>query len=221
MASAEVTLLATTHAGAWGGSLAARDFINLERMGLGGLLRCRLPLLRKLGLDLHDRVVLMVAVPMLVGDGRKGRRCPVRHRGRLDGAGAPLLEVDLLGFPPEESVDVRVNLVARDGLSHLVVGAYSDVRVRVRPSHDGAKMLHRKKEGVDGAAPPDGVAVVGQRRGVPPRCWEYAVHEKRHEAVVGRALRVKGHGVLVIGVEALTVTCNCVTVTCYSSLNSN
>jgi hypothetical protein len=64
-------------------------------------------------------------------------------------------------------------------------------------------MLHRKKEGVDGAALPDGVAVIGQRCGVPPRCWEYAIHEKRHEAVVGRALRVEGHGVLVVGVEAV------------------
>jgi hypothetical protein len=64
-------------------------------------------------------------------------------------------------------------------------------------------MLHQKKEGINGAAPPDGAAVVGQRHGVPPRCWEYAIDEKRHEAVVGRALRVEGHGVLVVGVEAV------------------
>ena len=178
MAAAKVTLLAATHARAGSRPLASRDLVDLEQLGLGGLLRCRLPLLRELGLDLHDRVVLMVAAPMLVGDGRKGRRCPVRHRGSLDGAGAPLLEVDLLGFPPEETVDILLDFVTRDGLRDIIVGAYSDVRVRVRPSHDGAKMLHRKKEGIDGAAPPDGVAVVGQRRGVPPRCGEYAVDKK-------------------------------------------
>ncbi len=119
-------------------------------MGLGGLLCCHLPLLRELCLHLYNCVLLVVAVPMLVGDGHDGRWCPVRHRGCLNGAGAPLLKVDLLGFPPDESVDVLINLVAQDGLSHLVIGAYSDVGVQVLPSHDGAKMLHRQEEAVDG-----------------------------------------------------------------------
>jgi hypothetical protein len=129
VASAEVTLLATTHAGAGSSSLDARDLVYLEQMGLGGLLCCRLPLLFELGLHRHNRVVLVVVALILVGDGREGRRCLVRHCSCLNGASAPLLEVDLLGFTPEESVDVCLNLVAQDGLSHLVVGAYSDVIV--------------------------------------------------------------------------------------------
>ena len=78
VASAEVMLLAMTHAGAGSSSLAAHDLKNLERMGLGGLLHCRLPLLRKLGLHLHNCVVLVVAELILVGDGREGRWCSVQ-----------------------------------------------------------------------------------------------------------------------------------------------
>jgi hypothetical protein len=110
-ASAKVALLATMHAEARGGSLADCDFLYLEQMALGGLLHRRLPLLRQLGLDLNDHMVLMVPAPMLVGDGHNGRRCPVRHRRCLNGAGALLLQVDLLGFPPEESVNICLDLV--------------------------------------------------------------------------------------------------------------
>jgi hypothetical protein len=60
-------------------------------------------------------------------------------------------------------------------------------------------MLHHGKEGIDGAAPPDGVAIVRQCRDV----WEYAVDKKRHEAVVVRALCVEGHGILVVSPEAV------------------
>ena len=101
MASAEVALPSTSRARAVSSALAARDLVDLERMGLGGLLHRRLPLLRQLGLYLNDGMVLVVAAPMLVGDRREGRRSPVRHRDGLDGAGAPLLEVDDIswGFP--------------------------------------------------------------------------------------------------------------------------
>ncbi len=59
---------------------------------------------------------LVVPAPMLVGDGREGRRCPVRHRCHLNGAGEPLLEMDLLvGFPLEESIRIHLDPVMRDG----------------------------------------------------------------------------------------------------------
>jgi hypothetical protein len=109
---------------------------------------------------------------MLVGDGCDGRRCLVRHCRRLDGAGALLLQMDLLGFPQEESINIRFDLVARDCLRDLVIESYLDVRVRVLHSHDGAKMLHREEEAVNWAAPPDGVAIIGQRCGIPPHCRE-------------------------------------------------
>jgi hypothetical protein len=43
-------------------------------------------------------------------------------------------------------------------------------------------VFHREQKADDGTAPPDGVAVVRQRRNVAPHLWENAAHEKGHEA---------------------------------------
>ena len=99
-------------------------------------------------------------VPFGVRDRGNDSWHAIGHRDRLRRAHAPLLEVDLLGFPPEESVHIGLKLVSRDGLGHLVEGVDSDVGVRVLGSHDGAEVLHRKKEAVDGMAPPDGVSIL-------------------------------------------------------------
>ena len=78
---------------------------------------------------MHYRVVLIVPAPPRVRDGLEGTRRAIRHRDGLDGAGAPFLEVDLLGFPPEESVRVRLDIVFGDCVRDLIEGADLDVSV--------------------------------------------------------------------------------------------
>ena len=45
-------------------------------------------------------------------------------------------------------------------------------------------MLNREQKAIDGTTPPDGVAVVRQRRDVAPHLGENAAHKKGHEAEV-------------------------------------
>ncbi len=96
-------------------ALAAHNPVELKRPGLHGLLFLGLPLLCQLGLDLYDGIVLVMAAPSLVCDGAKRKQCLVWHRDGLDGASAPFLDVDLLGFPPEESSCVHLKLVPATG----------------------------------------------------------------------------------------------------------
>ena len=63
-------------------------------------------------------------------------------------------------------------------------------------------MLNREQKAIDGTTPPDGVAVVRQRRDVAPHLGKNAAQEKGHEAEVRRSFRVEQHGVLVMCAEA-------------------
>ena len=84
------------------------------------------------------------------------------HCDSLGCACAPFLQVDFPGFPLEESVCVHLLFVLRDGLSHLIKGANSDVGDQVHGSHAQVNVLHCKKEAINGMAPPDHVAVLGE-----------------------------------------------------------
>jgi hypothetical protein len=178
----------STRAG--GGALAALNLLEVYELCLCSLL-CGLVLLRQLNLDQHNHIELVVTVPLGVGYGLDGVRCLEGHCHSFGCARAPLLEVNLLGFPPVVPVHVGLDLVLVNGVCDLVERADLDVGVRVLAAHDGAKVLHREKEQVDGTAPPDGMAVLRQRREVSTLLGERAVDVKLDEGEVGQALRVE------------------------------
>ena len=99
-----------THGGAWCRALAACNLIELERPSLGNLL-CGLVLLGQLHLDQYNSIVLVILAPPEVQDGGNNRWHAIGHHNGLRCARAPLLEVDLLQFPLEESICIHLELV--------------------------------------------------------------------------------------------------------------
>jgi hypothetical protein len=82
------------------------------------------------------------------------------------------------GFP-QKSPFVSALTRLGDRLRDLVEGADSDVSVQIVRSHDRLEVFHREQKAIDGMAPADCVAVVGQRRDVAPRLGENTAHRKR------------------------------------------
>ena len=149
MTSAPVSILAaalvllvvatkSTRAGAGSAALLAAEKLDWL-LGLGPLHR-GLALRRELNLQFNDGVELTVFNTLITngGDISSG----VRGHLRDHIAGALILEVNLLGFPPEEVSSVSLVLVFEDRWGDLVKGAYSDVSIRVLLAHYFLEVLH-------------------------------------------------------------------------------
>ncbi len=148
MTSAPVSILAalvllvaatmSTRTGAGSAALLATEKLD-GLLGLGPL-HCGLALCCKLNLQFDDGVELTVFDALVanggdISSGVRGHLCD--HVAR-----ALILEVNLLGFPPEEVSSVSPVLVFEDPLGDLVEGANSDVSIRVLIPHYFLEVLH-------------------------------------------------------------------------------
>ena len=151
MTSAPVVILAalvllvvvtmSTRAGAGSATLLAAEKLDWL-LGLGPLHR-GLALCCKLNLQFNDGVELTVLNALVAngGDISSG----VRGHLRDHVARALILEMNLLGFPPEEVSSVGLVRVFEDRLGNLIKRAHSDdVSIRVLLAHYFLEVLHRK-----------------------------------------------------------------------------
>jgi hypothetical protein len=151
MTSAPVSILAalvllvpattSTHTRAGSAALLAAEKLD-GLLGLGPLhhglaLRC------ELNLQFNDGVQLTVFNALVtnggdISSGVRGHLCD--HV-----AGTLILEVNLLGFPPEEVSSVGLVRVFEDRLGNLIKRAHSDdVSIRVLLAHYFLEVLHQK-----------------------------------------------------------------------------
>ena len=64
-------------------------------------------------------------------------------------------------------------------------------------------MVHGEEEGVDGTAPPDGVAVLGESALIAALRGKHAIQVERQDDVLGGSLEVVADGVLVARVQVV------------------
>ncbi len=169
MTSAPVSILAalvllvppttSTRAGAGSAALLAAEKLD-GLLGLGPLHR-GLALCRELNLQFNDGVELTVFSTLVTNGGDISSEVRGHFRGHV--AGTLILEVNLLGFPPEEVSSVGLVLVPKDHLHDLVEGVHSDVSIRVLLPHYFLEVLLREEEGIDRMAPQDCEAVRRER----------------------------------------------------------